>query len=262
MGYYLFDHPPVRSQFKHPRRGMFTGAIGVHTTEGVIDRNPPDMGAENTAGYITRRSDPGSYHKIGDSDSVVLLLPDDAEAYSVATDGLNRTTVNVAFACRTTDLDPDDPWTQKAFSLMAPHIVNTWDANGFEPAACARWLSRDEVLAGHPGLFHHGTVQPWDRSDAFVRHPKRQALEDLLVAKIMAVAAPVPTPEPPKEDEEMKWLYYHDESNGSEFVVTNSGDVRFYGPEALRELRAAEVIPSSPKRVSATVAAQFRAGDR
>lgn len=263
-GFYLLDNPPARSQYRRPRRGTFVGAIGIHTTEGVLDTTGPDTGAENVAAFIVRRMTPGSYHRIVDSDSVVAMLPDNSEAFAIAADGLNRSTINMAWACRTTDLHPSSAWTRSAFTLMAGEIVDCWRRNRVDPLTAARWLTREQVLAGWPGLFHHGTVQPADRHDAFVRNPDRPALERLLVDEIRAVVTPKPepTPDPEPEDDEMAWLYYHDEDTGSEYVVTNSGDVRFYGPEALRELRVAEVIPSSPKRVSSTVTEQFRAGDR
>lgn len=266
-GFYLLDHPIARprtaggggSQFRRPRRGSFTGAIGIHTTEGVIDRRPPDMGAESTAAYITRRPDPGSYHHIFDSDSHVPMLPDNAEAYAVATDGLNRSTVNMAFACRTTDLDPDDEWTRKAFRFAANEIVACWVRNRVDPWQASRWLTREQVLAGWSGLFHHGTVQPWDRSDAFVKHPQRIDLESLLLAEIAFRLAP---PEPEDDPMAVDWLYYHEEGTGTEWVVTPDGTARFYGPAMLSELRSIGRIPKQPKRLPRGSAEQARAGNK
>lgn len=80
-------------------------------------------------------------------------------------------------------------------------------------------------------------------------------------AEIVAGHQPTPSTTEP-EDDDMKWLYYHDESTGTEFVVTANGSVREYGPQALKQLRAEGVIPSAPKRVSADTARDFRAGDR
>lgn len=81
------------------------------------------------------------------------------------------------------------------------------------------------------------------------------------------VAGPEPTPidpDPPTdpEDDDMRWLYYQDESNGTELVVTSSGRVRLFGPGALRELRVAEVIPPTPVKVSHEVAQQFLVGGK
>ena len=82
------------------------------------------------------------------------------------------------------------------------------------------------------------------------------------VEQIVAGNEPTPAPVEPLEDDEMKWLYYHDQDTGTEFVVTNSGDVREYGPGALRALREAGVISPAPAKVSGDVARDFRSGDR
>ena len=260
-GFYLLDHPPVRSQYRRPRRGTFTGAIGIHTTEGVMDTVGADTGAENVASYITRRSDPGSYHHIFDSDSHVPMLPDNSEAYAIAADGLNRSTVNMAFACRTTDLHPESEWTRAAFRFAAAEIVACWGRNRMDPWGSLRWLTREQVLAGWSGLFHHGTVQPWDRHDAFVKSPHRVALEGLLLAEIRQLLVPVPDPD---EDDPMAvdWLYYHEEGSGTEWVVTPDGHARFYGPAMLSELRAVGRIPKQPKRMPKGSAEHARAGNK
>lgn len=202
MGYYLLERPPARQQYRRPRRQRQTGAVGTHTTEGLLDAIAPDTGAENVAGYIVIRTTPGSYHRTIDSDSVVVLLPDDAEAFSIAADRLNQSTVNFALACRTTDLDPDHPWTLAAFRLFASEAVAYWRREGHDPVACARWLTRPQVLAGEAGLFHHGTVQPWDRHDAFTRHPRRAELEALMV-RLVLEAAGLDLPEDPVTDDDV-----------------------------------------------------------
>ena len=199
MGFYLFDHPPASPQYRRPRRQVLSGAIGWHTTEGALDRIAPDTGAENVAAYIARRTDPGSYHAIHDSDSSVLMLPDDAEAFHVAADGINRWTVGQAAAMRTTDWHPDDPATQAIIGRMAAWAVDHWRRNGFDPRACARWLTRDEVLARKPGMFLHGTVQG-DRTDAWLRSPHRARLEAMTVQAIHDLC-PTPPPATPTEDE-------------------------------------------------------------
>ncbi len=62
MGYYLLDNPPASSQFYPSRNNGWQGGIVIHTTEGVGGYDS----AENTAAFISRRSDPGSYHVITD----------------------------------------------------------------------------------------------------------------------------------------------------------------------------------------------------
>jgi hypothetical protein len=121
------------------------------------------------------------------------MLPDDFTAFSIAADGHNSRTVSIAFACRTSDLDPGSEWTRRAFGIAALWVVGFWKRNGFDPVASARWLPAGETLSG-PGIFHHGTAQPWDRSDAFARHPRRGELETLFLSALNGAAgASVPT---------------------------------------------------------------------
>lgn len=187
MGYYLLDNPPARKQFyAPPRANPLTGGVAVHTSESVYDNVGTDTGAENVAGFISRRTDgPGSYHRIVDADSTVALLPDDYTAFHVATSGYNSRTWGIALACRTTDLDPDDDWTKAAFARLAREIVDFWVRNGWEPNLNARWLPLSQTLT-MPGLFHHGDVQS-DRDDAWEVHPQKPKLQALLLTYIFDV---------------------------------------------------------------------------
>lgn len=193
---YLDDHPPARDQFREPRREVISGVVGVHSTEGVMDDVGTDTGAENVSGFISRRTDAGSYHEPVDSDSYVSLVRDECEAYSIAVDGHNRHTWNVSFACRTVDLHPESAWTLLAMAIAGQRVRAFWDRNGFCPTCSARWLTPSQVAALRSrhetcphgrwagGLVCHGTLQPADRTDAWARHPHRVALEQLLVAAI------------------------------------------------------------------------------
>ena len=59
---WLDQHPPVRRQYRDPRRAAPSGVIVVHTAENVMDAVGSDTGAENVARFIQTRADPGSYH--------------------------------------------------------------------------------------------------------------------------------------------------------------------------------------------------------
>lgn len=192
MATYLEEHPPARRQGR-PRARRASGAVGWHTAESIKDDVGPDTGAENLAAYIARRTEPGSYHAIPDSDSIVTLWPDDFAAYSIAVTGLNDLTYNVGAACRTTDLVPGDPWTLATMANMAKATVDYWRRQGIEPRDAARWLTRAEVLAEEVGLFHHGTVQPGDRTDAFAASPHRAELEAFAIELVLAYAYPEET---------------------------------------------------------------------
>lgn len=201
MGYYLIDHPPNSRQF-YPYRRRFAGVIGVsgcvvvHTAEGVMDDVGVDTGAENVAHHISTRNTAGTYHELVDSDSHVMLVPDEWEAFHVGANGHNRHAWGISAACRTEDWHPDHWWTQRTISRMGERICAFWQRQGLDPVVSARWISRDEALTRRPGLVCHGTLQPTDRSDAWVRQPHREALERMLVDAIVAAAGV-----PPKEDE-------------------------------------------------------------
>ena len=95
MGYYLLDNPPASRQFWPSRNVPMTGGVVLHTTEGVGG----DDSAENTARYISTRSNAGSYHCIVDWNSTVFLMPDDYTAFQVAADGYNSRCWGIALAC-------------------------------------------------------------------------------------------------------------------------------------------------------------------
>jgi hypothetical protein len=194
MGYYLLDNPPASQQFYPSRNGKLSGGVVLHTTESPADRTPPDNGARNVAGFISRRSDPGSYHVIVDSQNIVPLLPASYTAFHVAASGYNSTTYGVSIAARTTDLHPDDPWTQAAVLNAARAMVGFWEANGFDPVASARWIAAPDTRTTF-GVTTHGDAQPADRSDAWTRHPHRPALDAMLVACVRQIVDPPPDPD-------------------------------------------------------------------
>lgn len=222
MGYYLEEHALARSQFRKPRRETVSGVIGVHTAEGVMDDIGPDTGAENVASFITHRSDPGSYHDIVDSDSIVELVATDAEAYQMET-GDNRHALSVSLACRVTDLNPSHPWTKAAIRNAARAVVKRWQLAGFDPVASARWLSADQVAALRQrheytkagfkvgGLVDHGTMQPYNRTDATVGSRFRDELRQMLVDAIKAEAGAEPAGTVPEEDDTMKVIFVRGE---------------------------------------------------
>jgi len=86
MGYYLLDNPPASPQFYPSRNNGLSGGVVIHTTEGAGG----DTAAENTAGFISRRSDPGSYHMIVDTDSSVAMMPDDYVAFGDRSTGIQQ----------------------------------------------------------------------------------------------------------------------------------------------------------------------------
>jgi hypothetical protein len=192
MGYYLLDNPPRSPQFYPSRNSTPTYAIGVHTSEGSTGPGS----ARNLARFISQRSDPGSYHAIVDSEETVVLVPPDYTTFSVAASGYNSRTWHICLAGRSADLSPDDANTQAMIARAGEAIRALWGFLGIDPAANAQWIGTDAL--NRPGLFCHGDVQPWDRSDAWSRHPDRARLDQLLIDAI--------TPTTPPEDEMKTFL--------------------------------------------------------
>jgi peptidoglycan hydrolase-like protein with peptidoglycan-binding domain len=193
MSYYLLDHPPATPQFYTTRNRELSGGVVIHTTEG----SGGDTAAENTAGFISRRSDPGSYHMIVDTDSSVAMMPDEYTAFGVATPGFNSACWMIAIAARSSDLDGTNPLTLLEIDRMGSEIVAFWERNNVDVAAASQFIGDD--VKNRPGLAHHGDVQPSDRSDAWSRRADRWVFDSLLLQAIerhsgqQPAVPPVPT---------------------------------------------------------------------
>lgn len=196
MGYYLLDNPPASQQFWPSRNNGLSGGVVIHTTEGSGGFDQ----AENTAAFISRRSDPGSYHCIVDSEpnAAVYLMPDDYVAFGVAASGFNSRCWMIAIAAPSAALNADSPYTQTEIDNMAREIVSFWQRNGFDPVSSAQFIGED--VKNRPGLAHHGDVQPWDRSDAWARREDRWVFDSMLLEAIARHAGgSAPAPLPPQE---------------------------------------------------------------
>ena len=222
MSYYLLDNPnPYQVQYRAGRRGRLTGGVLIHTTE-----SPKGNGAGPIAHWIaTQRRDHGSYHVIVDADRALVMAPDDYEVWHCAARGFNQATFGISIAGRSTDLNPDDEWTKKVFGQLALQLAAFFKRNRIDVNAGAVFRPAQQLLSG-PGLANHGDAQPWDRSDAFARHPRRGDLERLLIDGIRyfaGAAAPPPAPSIPtppgvdlnvnkpvmmREPDGTVWMYY------------------------------------------------------
>lgn len=174
MGVYLEDHPPARRQFYDPRRARVTGAIVLHTAENATDLVLPDAGAEGVASFISRRSDPGSYHTVVDSDSIVRVGRYEWEMFHEGTGG-NRWSLGLAWACQA------HQWLLLPYSTwVLPAIKN----GAYEAARMAGWMwagtgirippvhiTPEQYRAGRPGFIGHGELDPGRRSDPGVHFP-------------------------------------------------------------------------------------------
>lgn len=191
MGYALIDDQRGHDQFIQPRRGRITGQVGFHCNAALLDRVAPDMSAENTFGFILNDPAPHSYHEMCDSDSLIIMLPDNVEAFG-AKGGYNRTLWHFCICGVPAEFKANDWATRIMVGQAAVQMVAFWRRNGFDPIECARFLTKAEVDAGKPGIVHHGTLQG-DRSDAWAHNANRAELDALLISAIHDAAGSTPT---------------------------------------------------------------------
>lgn len=213
MGFYLLDHPPASRQYLAKRRAAETGCIVVHTPEGGVDLTPPDTKAESVAAYIARRSDPGSYHSIHDSDSTVWMMPWTFEAAQDGT-GSNRWAVGISVACNAADwprlLANHPVWVDGALAQLAvgacTYALDLHRRTGI--VIPARWISKAQSDARMAGFITHGERDPGRRSDPGPAFPRKKFLEIygyFAALNGLDVGTISPHP-PPPEDSDMLYV--------------------------------------------------------
>lgn len=169
MTYYLQDNPnPNFGQFGWPRTRV-SGVIGVHTTESGVIPSGPDGGAENTASWIGRRPDPGSYHSLADADSRIKLVHPRYAAWADTTNNAHAMSVSGAMdAARWRDLPPERAAAiTRNMGLAAAELVRDAIAAGLlDSTPPARRITPAEAIAGSKaGFYGHGETNPGRRYD-------------------------------------------------------------------------------------------------
>lgn len=163
---YLDDHPPARTQFRQ-RYATPTGLIVVHTAESALDAIGEDTGAEGVADFIRRRADPGSYHRLVDSDSIVPLVRFEMAAYGDGT-GSNEFAIHLSFACRAADWPGMDPARREAFLVngaRAAREAAAWLREHHGVTVPARRVTRPQSDQRAAGFISHGERDPGRRTD-------------------------------------------------------------------------------------------------
>lgn len=177
-GYYLADHPPARSQTGHRRNGHKPTLILTHTAESGTDLTGADLSAEGTARFIARRATPGSYHRVGDRDSIIPMA-----STKWATWGsrfVNDWAVHISLAMDAADWDSLTTEARDAYvRTWAEMAVQEADAmtaiNGYAPRPVL--LTGDEARQpGASGFSTHGRVDPDRRHDPGGGFPWERAL--------------------------------------------------------------------------------------
>lgn len=166
-GIYLVDNPPVRSQYRSPRREQPSGVIVVHTAESFPDETGPDTGAENVANFIRTRTNAGSYHDLADSDSTIRLVRYSDEAFGDAT-GSNPHAYHVSAATQAAKWDQlGDQWVRATVRNMAAAVAAyaTWLRQQRGIVIPARRVTRAQSEDRLPGFISHAERDPARRTD-------------------------------------------------------------------------------------------------
>jgi hypothetical protein len=193
---WLDDHPPVRDQFRCPRREKPSGVMCVHTAENTPDFVALDGGAEAVANFIRTRTTPGSYHDLVDSDSCINLVAYTCEAYQDGT-GSNPHAWGGSVATRA-DVWPLAPkaWRDGAIGQLAAAAARyaRWVKATHGITVPARRINRAQSEARIPGFISHAERDPARRSDPGAEFPWAQFLTEY--ARRMGAT-------PPQEDDDM-----------------------------------------------------------
>jgi len=168
MSIYLEDHPPARRQFYRQRKATVSGAIVMHCTDSPEDTDWDDSGAEANAAYIARRTTPGGYHELVDSDSFIQLARYKWQVFGEGTGG-NRHALHLAIACR-----PDVwirgttlRWQQGALDQVAERaaVMAAWVQATHGIIVPAKRITLAGYQAHKPGFIPHSDVDPGRRTD-------------------------------------------------------------------------------------------------
>ena len=167
-GIYLEDNRPRRSQFRRGRRASVKPVIVVHTAESGTDTSGPDPKAENVASFIRGRSTAGSYHLLGDSDSIIQLVRFENEAYQDGT-GSNKWAIGISLAMNAADwpglaADRRKELTETAAQMAV--IAARWLKSQGRSFPEARLLTKAESdRSNASGFISHARRDPSRRSD-------------------------------------------------------------------------------------------------
>jgi N-acetyl-anhydromuramyl-L-alanine amidase AmpD len=190
---YLEEHPPARRQFRSPRRARPSGVVVVHTAEATPDTIGTDGAAEAVARFIVRRSDPGSYHDLVDSDTIIQLVPYTAEAFHDGT-GSNPHSYGVSAATQAAKwASLPEEWRDRCVQNMARAAARyaRWLEAEHNITIPPRRISRAQSENRVPGFISHAERDPARRTDPGNAFPWRTFLR--YYAAELAEDAPTPT---------------------------------------------------------------------
>lgn len=167
-GIYLEQNSPARDQFSVGRRDPVRSVIVVHTAEGGTDTIGSDPTAENVAQFIRRRDTAGSYHLLGDADSIIQLVRFENEAYHDRT-GSNRWSIGISLSLNAADWGRLSTSRRNQFVETAAQmavIAARWLENrGLEVPAARKLTFNESEREDASGFVSHATRDPSRRTD-------------------------------------------------------------------------------------------------
>lgn len=172
-GIYLQKNAPRIKQFRKGRRKKIKPVIVLHTAESVSDTVGEDTKAEAVARFVRTRTTYGSYHLIGDRDSIIQLVSFSDEAFHDGT-GSNSWSIGISLAMKSAD------WTKKSFPVdqylnsmvQMAGVASDWlERNGYGEVKAKRLTKAQSNLADANGFISHGDRDPSRRSDPGVAFP-------------------------------------------------------------------------------------------
>gem|GEM_PF-2758316 len=173
-GIYLEDNPPVRKQFRVGRRSQVKPVIVLHTAEGGTDFSGADSKAENVASYLRTADRAGSYHLLGDADSIIQLVKFENEAYQDGT-GSNPWAVGISLSMNSADWPRLSSQRKEEFVDSAAQMAvmaATWmQSIGLQAPAAVRLSKALSDSRGASGFISHGDRDPARRSDPGIDFP-------------------------------------------------------------------------------------------
>lgn len=215
MSYYLEDHPNVPgrpAQYGWPRTRV-SGVIGVHTTESGVVFSGADPGAENTARFISTRSDHGSYHIMADWDTIVPLTRPTFAAWADTTNNAHAMSVSGAMnAARWRDLAPARAsQIVRNMGIAAAMLVRDAIAHGvLSQVVPAQRITAAEAIAGtRMGFYGHGETNPGTRYDPGTNFDWDLFLSSYAAAvggSIQFQSATIPEEDMPLTKEDVEWI--------------------------------------------------------
>lgn len=171
-GEYLIDNPnpnaPMVIQkgggifqaWGYPLRMKMPDLIVVHTAEALDPvLEDGDSTAENVANYLSTVKRKASAHVVVDTDSEIVLLPDEAVAFHCA--GYNSRSLGLEIAYRA-KLWGQDSEREAALIDLAARVVCRWVQRWEIPL---RKLPAKEARRGAKGISSHAALDPARRTD-------------------------------------------------------------------------------------------------